>query len=128
MLIPFWGIYVLHHLISMERQNWNIKDTQTFSNHHVQSLGRGRKKKMKNFSHFLFANIFILQNEKKIIQKNVLHNLPFFIADYVFASKHQGTSQEGTKEKKTKYDKVVTHLTNKNENRSLTNSLTHKYI
>lgn len=123
MLIPFWGIYVLHHLISMERQNWNIKDTQTFSNHHVQCLGRG-KNKMKNFSHFLFANIFILQNRKKMFY-TICH---FLLLIMSLHPRHQGTSQEGTKEKKTKYDKVVTHLTNKNENRSLTNSLTHKYI
>lgn len=94
----------------MERQNWNIKDTQTFSNHHVQILRR--RKKMKNFSHFLFA-MFILHKTKT---KKMFYTICHFFLLLIMSlhPKHQGTYQsQGTKEH-IKYDKVVTHL-NKHE-------------
>lgn len=76
---------------------------------------REKKKKMKNFSHFLFANIFILQKYKRSTQ--------FAIFLLLIMSLHQGIKGHPKQaQKKTKYDKVVTHLTNNNENRSLTNS------
>lgn len=63
-------------------KNWNIKDTQTFSNHHVQCFGTVEKQDEKLFS-FSICKYFLFYSKKKMFY-TICH---FFIADYVFGIK-----------------------------------------